>query len=166
MSDMLKLAAALDAHTAAIHKLVDSQSGDAPAKTRKPRTTAETATAPAAEPAAPVIPTTAVTAAAPAAPTAPAATAAVAATAASAPASAASAAGSAGPTLQKVADAIIDLANNVSREAAVSVLTKYEAQKVPQIKPADFAAVLVDVGILKAGGALPPKNAGAGAGLM
>lgn len=165
MSDMLKLAAALDAHTAAIHKLVDSQSGDAPAKTRKPRTTAETAAAPAAEPAA-VTPTNAATVAAPVAPTTPVAPAAAAAPAASAPASAASAAGSAGPTLQKVADAIIDLANNVSREAAVSVLTKYEAQKVPQIKPADFAAVLVDVGILKAGGALPPKNAGAGAGLM
>lgn len=157
MSDMLKLAAALDNHAAAIDRLVASNAGDAPTKTRKPRATAE---APAEAVAA--TPTPAATVAAQTAQSAPATPAAVAAPAASAPASAANG----GPTLQRVADAIIDLANTVSREAAVSVLSKYEAGKVPQLRPADFQAVLADVAILKSGGVLPPKGGAAGAGLM
>lgn len=157
MSELLTLAAALDKHSEALnaHAAALHANGgtEATTKTRKPRTTAEAPVAPAA-PAAAAIPTTAATAAAPVAPAAPAAPAAAAPAAASAPT------GSAEPTLQKVADAIIDLANNVSREAAVSVLTKYGAQKVPQIKKEDFPAVLVDVATLKAGGSL------AAAGLM
>lgn len=156
MSDMLKLAASLDNHAAAIDRLIASN-GDAPTKTRKTRTTAD---APAEQAAAP---TTAATVAAQTAQSAPATPAAAAQPAASAPASAASAATSGGPTLQKVADAVIDLANTVSREAAVQILTKYGAQKVPQLKPADFVAVLADVATLKSGGSLA---AGAGAGLM
>jgi len=54
------------------------------------------------------------------------------------------------PTLQKVADAIIDLANNVSRDKAVAILTKYGVKKVPELKPENFAAVLKDVEAAKA----------------
>src|SRR5487761_706319 len=39
------------------------------------------------------------------------------------------------PTLQQVADAIIDLANNVSRDKAVAILTKFGVKKVPELKP-------------------------------
>lgn len=61
------------------------------------------------------------------------------------------------PTLQKVADAIIDLANTVSRDKAVEILGKYGAKKVPELKPETFAAVLKDVAAAKA-----PATAGAG----
>jgi hypothetical protein len=59
-----------------------------------------------------------------------------------------------------VADAIIDLANTVSRDAAVSVLKKFGAEKVPQLKPANFADVLADVAVLKAGGTLATASSG------
>lgn len=151
-------AAGIVATATTFHNFLADNGAEVEPKTRRTRTTS-------ASPEQPVTPTTAATVAAPAAAAAPAPTAAVAAPAASAPASAASAALGGGPTLQKVADSIIDLANTVSREAAVSVLTKYGAQKVPQIKPADFSAVLADVAILKSGQPLPAAQ-GAGAGLM
>lgn len=137
MSDMLVLAAALDRHTKALETCAAALSnGEGATKTpRKARAAEATPQEPAAAPAA--TPTPATPAAAPAA---------------AAPASAASAAVSAtGPTLQKVADAIIDLANTVSREAAVGILSKYGAAKVPQLKPADFIAVLADVASVKSG---------------
>ena len=132
MSEVLTLAAALDKHSAALNNhaaaLLAAGGEAAEPKTRKARA--------AAEPAA--TPTTAATAAAPAAQAPAAATAA----AAPAAASAASAATSGGPTLQQVADAIIKVANTVSREAAVKILSDFGASKVPQIKAADFPAVL------------------------
>lgn len=151
MSDMLVLAAALDRHTKALETCAAALSnGEGATKTRTTR--AKTAAdQPAQEPAA-------VPAATPA-PATPAAMPAV--VAAAAPASAASAAIGTGPSLQKVADAIIDLANTVSREAAVSILTKYGAQKVPQLKAPDFLAVLADVAAAKAG-----TSTGAAGGLM
>lgn len=54
------------------------------------------------------------------------------------------------PTLQQVADAIIDLANNHSRDKAVAILTKYGVKKVPELKPENFVAVLADVATAKA----------------
>lgn len=54
------------------------------------------------------------------------------------------------PTLQQVADAIIDLANNVSRDKAVAILAKYNVKKVPELKPEQFATVLADVAAAKA----------------
>lgn len=135
MSDMLVLAAALDRHTKALETCAAALSnGEGATKAPRKARTAEAAPQEA-----------------PAATTAPAATSAPVAPAA-APASAASAAVSGtGPTLQKVADAIIDLANTVSREAAVGILSKYGAAKVPQLKPADFIAVLADVASVKSG---------------
>ena len=54
------------------------------------------------------------------------------------------------PTLQQVADAIINLANTVSRDKAVAILQKYGASKVPELKPEVFAAVLADVKVASA----------------
>lgn len=48
-------------------------------------------------------------------------------------------------TQQQVADAIIALANNGSREKAVAILTKHGVKKVPELKKEQFAAVLADV---------------------
>ena len=150
MSDLQNLIAAIDRNTAAVTALAAACSGtvEEKAKRGRPAKTAETAQngpAPAATSAA-----------------APAAQVAQPAQNGPAPASAASAAGGTGPSLQKVADAIIDLANTTGREAAVSILKKYGAEKVPQLKPADYAAALADVAVLKADGTL----GGAGAGLM
>lgn len=47
-------------------------------------------------------------------------------------------------TLQKVADAIIDLANNHSRDTAVAILKANGASKVPELKPESFAKVLAE----------------------
>lgn len=51
------------------------------------------------------------------------------------------------PTLQQVADKIIELANSPTggRDKAVAILTKFKVKKVPELKPEDFAAVLDDV---------------------
>jgi len=54
------------------------------------------------------------------------------------------------PTLQQVADAIIDLANNHSRDAAVGILAKFNVKKVPELKPEQFASVLAAVAAAKA----------------
>lgn len=47
-------------------------------------------------------------------------------------------------TLQKVADAIIDLANNYSRDTAVAILKANGAGKVPELKPESYAKVLAE----------------------
>lgn len=51
------------------------------------------------------------------------------------------------PTLQQVADKIIELANSPTggRDKAVAILTKYGVKKVPELKPENFEAVLKDV---------------------
>lgn len=51
------------------------------------------------------------------------------------------------PTLQQVADKIIELANSPTggRDKAVAILTKYGVKKVPELKPETFEAVLKDV---------------------
>lgn len=145
MSDLQNLIAAIDRNTAAVTLLANNCGGTAEEKAaRKTRTPKIEAVTTQVE--APVISPVAAPVAAPPVQSGP------------TPASAASAVGGQGPTLQKVADAIIDLANTVSREAAVKILAKYGASKVPQIKSSDFAAVLADV----AAG----KNGGADAGLM
>jgi hypothetical protein len=49
------------------------------------------------------------------------------------------------PTLQQVADAVVALANDPKRggrEAAVAILNKYGATKVPELKPENFQAAL------------------------
>jgi len=43
------------------------------------------------------------------------------------------------------ANAIIELANNYSRDAAVACMAKYGAQKVSQVKPEHMAALFKDV---------------------
>lgn len=151
MSDMLILAAALDRHAKALETCAVALSSNPPTKTTRTskaaaETPAETAAAAAA----------AATQAAVVAPTAPAV--ATAPAAVTAPASAASAAAGTGPSLQKIADAIIDLANTVSREAAVEILHQFGAEKVPQLKPQDFPAILIAVAAKKN----PPATAASG----
>jgi hypothetical protein len=44
--------------------------------------------------------------------------------------------------MTQTANAVIDLANNYSRDAAVEEMAKFGAQKVSQVKPGDLAALL------------------------
>jgi hypothetical protein len=46
------------------------------------------------------------------------------------------------PTYQATADAVTKLARTKGREAAVAVLTKFGARKLPDVKPEQFAAVI------------------------
>lgn len=46
------------------------------------------------------------------------------------------------PTYQATADAVTKLARTKGREAAVAVLTKFGAAKLPDVKPEQFAAVI------------------------
>lgn len=46
------------------------------------------------------------------------------------------------PTYQATADAVTKLAKAKGRDAAVAVLTKFGAAKLPEVKPEDFAAVI------------------------
>ena len=46
------------------------------------------------------------------------------------------------PTYQGTADAVTKLARAKGRDAAVAVLSKFGAAKLPEIKPADFRAVI------------------------
>lgn len=64
------------------------------------------------------------------------------------------------PTLQQVADAIIQLANSADggRDKAVAILTKYGVKKVPELKPENFTAVLAEVAAAKN----PPAAGAAG----
>lgn len=138
--DLSKLIAALESHTKALFAHAEALAtggGEAAPKKTRGRPAAGETNGVAVDP-------TAAAASAPAASSvaAPAATAA-------APASVSTAAVSdkvaTVPTLQQVADKIIDLANNHSRDKAVAILAKYGVKKVPELKPADFAAVLLDV---------------------
>lgn len=117
-----------------LHRLFEEAQGvkaPEPAKPKKvkaadPTPAAQVAAQPAAATAAPINTTVTVTPA-PAAPAAP-------------------AAGTAsGDLMTQTANAVIDLANNYSRDAALAVLAKYGAQKVSQIKPENLQAVLNDV---------------------
>lgn len=139
--DLSKLIAALEGHTKALFAHAEALAtggGEAAPKKTRGRPAAGETNGVAVDP-------TAAAASAPAASSvaAPAATVA-------APASVSTAAVSdkpviTQPTLQQVADKIIDLANNHSRDKAVAILTKYGVKKVPELKPADFANVLIDV---------------------
>jgi hypothetical protein len=63
---------------------------------------------------------------------------------------AATAAGSTGGSpdlMTQTANAVIDLANNYSRDAAVEEMAKFGAQKVSQVKAADLSALLNNVGV-------------------
>jgi hypothetical protein len=53
-------------------------------------------------------------------------------------------------TLAQVADAIIDLANNHSRDAAVKILSDAGVKRVPELKPEQYADVLAAVAKAKA----------------
>lgn len=48
-------------------------------------------------------------------------------------------------TAKEVADAVIGLANNVSRDAAVAVLTQFGVKVISELKPAQYADVLAAV---------------------
>lgn len=48
------------------------------------------------------------------------------------------------PTYQATADAVTKLARTKGREAAVAVLTKFGASKLPDVKPEQFAAVIAE----------------------
>lgn len=50
----------------------------------------------------------------------------------------------AAPTYQATADAVTSLARTKGREAAVAVLTKFGASKLPDVKPEQFAAVIAE----------------------
>ena len=63
-------------------------------------------------------------------------------------------------TLQQVADAIIDLANNHSRDAAVAILAANNVKKVPELKPEQFKGVLDAVAKAKAPQTPPSGSAG------
>jgi hypothetical protein len=47
-----------------------------------------------------------------------------------------------GATAKAVADAIMGIATNVSRDAAVAIIRKFGVEHISEIKPADYAAVL------------------------
>lgn len=47
-----------------------------------------------------------------------------------------------GPSAKQVADAVLDLANNKSRDVAVAILTKFKAGRVSELKPENYAEVL------------------------
>lgn len=47
-----------------------------------------------------------------------------------------------GPSAKQVADAVLDLANNKSRDVAVAILTKFKAGRVSELKPENYAAVM------------------------
>lgn len=140
--DLTKLIAALEGHTKALFAHAEAlASGGTEAAPKKPRGRPA-----AGETNGVAVDPSAAAAAAPAASTAtPAANFAAATTPAAERAAIVTA-----PTLQQVADAIIDLANNHSRDAAVAILTKYGVKKVPELKPENFTAVLADVAKAKA----------------
>jgi len=46
------------------------------------------------------------------------------------------------PTYQQAAKAVTDLGKAKGRDAAIAVLTKFGAAKLPEVKPEDFAAVI------------------------
>lgn len=46
------------------------------------------------------------------------------------------------PTYQATADAVTKLAREKGRDAAIAVLTKFGAAKLPDVKPEQFAAVI------------------------
>lgn len=48
------------------------------------------------------------------------------------------------PTYQATADAVTKLARAKGRDAAVAVLSKFGAAKLPEVKPEDFAAVIAE----------------------
>lgn len=48
----------------------------------------------------------------------------------------------AAPTYQDASDAITKLARTKGRDAAIAVLAKFGASKLPEVKPEDFAAVI------------------------
>jgi hypothetical protein len=50
--------------------------------------------------------------------------------------------GETAPSAKTVADAIMKLANTVSRASAVAVLAQFKAAKVPELDPKNYAAVL------------------------
>lgn len=50
----------------------------------------------------------------------------------------------AAPNYQATADAVTKLARTKGREAAVAVLTKFGASKLPDVKPEQFAAVIAE----------------------
>lgn len=62
------------------------------------------------------------------------------------------------PTLQKVADAIINLANSPDggRDKAVAILTQHSVKKVPELKVEQYASVLAAV----AKAVIPAASAG------
>lgn len=149
--DYTKFIAAIEAHTKALVEHTEALIGVGPAARAKGRKAAGEA-----EGKAQTVEQLAA-AAATAAPATSAAPAAATATVVTAPAQAAEGLVKTSLTLQQVADAIVKLANDVSRDAAVAILTKYGAKKVPEIKPENFDAVMADI---KAASA--PASAGAG----
>jgi hypothetical protein len=68
--------------------------------------------------------------------------------------------------MKQVADAVVGLANNFSRDAAVGVLSKYGVSRASELKPEHLAAVFADVqaktaelqAAAKALAAKPPSN--------
>ena len=48
------------------------------------------------------------------------------------------------PTYQATADAVTKLAREKGRDAAIAVLTKFGASKLPDVKPEQFAAVIAE----------------------
>lgn len=48
------------------------------------------------------------------------------------------------PTYQATADAVTKLAREKGRDAAIAVLTKFGAAKLPDVKPEQFAAVIAE----------------------
>lgn len=48
------------------------------------------------------------------------------------------------PNYQATADAVTELAREKGRDAAIAVLTKFGASKLPDVKPEQFAAVIAE----------------------